>query len=173
MNFDIVEIKDYYDTEIIHYDFTNLKDLGISEENARFLIDIGVPEQYDDFFFYTSEAFQLKAIEGEEYIQIGHFASYGMRDSYGLYLKQGSDMFFTTSSLDKSNVYMLNKNLGTFFLFHLIRSELANKMRLEGTYTSDEYARALRGYFEKIDPIAMKNVENYWSHLLEDYETRL
>ncbi|KLU57917.1 hypothetical protein EL84_05470 [Paenibacillus sp. VT-400] len=173
MDFDIVEIKDYYDTEIIHYDFTNLKDLGISEENAHFLIDIGVPEQYDDFSFYESEAFQVKVIEGEEYIQIGHFVSYGMRDSYGLYLKQGSDMFFTTSSLDKSNVYMLNKNLGTFFLFHLIRSELATKMRMEGTYTSDEYARALRGYFEKIDPIAMKNVEGYWSHMLEDYETGL
>ncbi|WP_340015068.1 SUKH-4 family immunity protein [Paenibacillus sp. FSL K6-1318] len=173
MNFDIVEIKDYYDTEIIHYDFTNLKDRGISEENAHFLIDIGVPEQYDDFFFYTSEAFQLKFIEEEEYIQIGQFASYGMRDSYGLYLKQGSDMFFTTSSLDKSNVYILNKNLGTFFLFHLIRNELATKMRLEGTYTSDEYARALRGYFEKIDPIAMNNVEAYWSHMLEDYETGL
>lgn len=117
MNFDIVEIKDYYDTEIINYDFTNLKDWGISEENALFLIDIGVPEQYDDFSFYESEAFQVKVIEGEEYIQIGHFASYGMRDSYGLYLKQGSDMFFATSSLDKSNVYMLNKNLGTFFCF--------------------------------------------------------
>ncbi|PWW37931.1 MULTISPECIES: SUKH-4 family immunity protein [Paenibacillus] len=173
MDFDIVEIKDYYDTEIINYDFTNLKDWGISEENAHFLIDIGVPEQYDDFSFYESGAFQVKVIEGEEYIQIGQFASYGMRDSYGLYLKQGSDMFFTTSSLDKSNVYMLNKNLGTFFLFHLIRSELATKMRLEGTYTPDEYARALRVYFEKIDPIAMKNDEGYWSHMLEDYETGL
>lgn len=49
MYFDIVEIKDYYDTEIINYDFTILKDLGISEENAHFLVDIGVPEQYDDF----------------------------------------------------------------------------------------------------------------------------
>ncbi|WP_336763238.1 hypothetical protein [Paenibacillus sp. USHLN196] len=58
-------------------------------------------------------------------------------------------------------------------MFHLIRSELATKMRLEGTYTSDEYARALRGYFEKIDPIAMKNVEGYWSHLLEDDDTGL
>ncbi|MEK4075991.1 SUKH-4 family immunity protein [Paenibacillus sp. FSL M7-0656] len=173
MDFDIVEIKDYYDTEIINYDYTKLKAWGVTEENAHFLIDIGVPEQYDDFSFYESEAFQVKVVEGEEYIQIGHFASYGMRDSYGLYLKQGSDMFFATSSLDKSNVYMLNKNLGTFFLFHLIRSELATKMRLESTYTADEYARALRGYLEKIDPIAMKNVEGYWSHLLEDYETGL
>ncbi|WP_336763240.1 hypothetical protein [Paenibacillus sp. USHLN196] len=78
MDFDIVEIKDYYESEIINYDYTILKDWGISEENAHFLIDIGVPEQYDDFSFYESEAFQVKVIEGEEYIQIGHFASYGI-----------------------------------------------------------------------------------------------
>ncbi|MDQ0723542.1 hypothetical protein QF049_004803 [Paenibacillus sp. W4I10] len=44
MDLDNVEIKDYYDTEIINYDFTNLINSGISEENAHFLIDIGVPE---------------------------------------------------------------------------------------------------------------------------------
>ncbi|MGG4127153.1 hypothetical protein ABEW19_02680 [Paenibacillus illinoisensis] len=72
---------------------------------------------------------------------------------YGLFLKQGSDTLFTTSPLDKSEVYILNKNLKTFFLFHLIRNELAAKMRLEGVYTSDKYASKLRDYFENVDPI--------------------
>ena len=82
MDFDIGEIKDYYESEIINHDYTKLKAWGVTEENAHFLIDIGVPEQYDDFSFYESEAFQVKVIEGEEYVQIGHFAIYGMRDSY-------------------------------------------------------------------------------------------
>lgn len=173
MDFNILEIRDYYDSEIINYDYDKLTKRGVSEENARFLIDVGVPAEYYDFVFYEVEAFHVKGIEDEEYIQIGHFASYGMRDSYGLYLKQGSDTLFTTSPLDKSEVYILNKNLRTFFLFRLIRNELAAKMRLEGVYTSDKYASKLRDYFENVDPISMKNVEGYWSHFLEDYETGL
>lgn len=173
MNFDILEIKDYYDSEIIDYDQVKLINWGISEENTNFFMKIGVPEQYDDFVFYKVESFRLKVFADEEYIQIGHFASYGMREPYGLYLKRDSDMLFITSTLDNSKLYILNKNLETFFLFHLIRSEIATALRIEGAYTSDRYASELRGYFEQIDPIAMKNVEGYWSHLLEDYETGL
>ncbi|MNW05201.1 hypothetical protein D3C71_2014120 [compost metagenome] len=96
-----------------------------------------------------------------------------MRDAYGLYFKPESDILYMNSSLAKSAVYALNKNIETFFLFHFIRSELSTKMRSEGTYTKAHYASELRRYFEQIDPVAMQNVEGYWSHLLEDYETGL
>lgn len=95
--------------------------------------------------------------------------SYG----YGLYLKEGSDELFTSSSFHQPLIYMLNKNLKTFFLFHLIRHEVSGRMRKEGVYTSYMYANELRKLYEQIDPIAMKDVEGYWSHLIEDYETGL
>ncbi|WP_145335145.1 SUKH-4 family immunity protein [Paenibacillus xylanexedens] len=173
MNIDILKIKEYYDTDVLEYDYAELILRGISEENAQFLTQIGVPEQYDDFFFYRLDQFHDKDVTGEQYIQIGHFASYGMRDACGLYLKPESDILYMNSSLAKSAVYALNKNIETFFLFHLIRSELSTKMRSEGTYTQAHYASELRRYFEQIDPVAMQNVEGYWSHLLEDYETGL
>ena len=72
MNFNILEIKEYYDTDVLKYDYAELILRGISEENAHFLIQIGVPEQYDDFFFYKLDQFHDKDVAGEQYIQIGH-----------------------------------------------------------------------------------------------------
>lgn len=47
------------------------------------------------------------------------------------------------------------------------------KMIQNGEYTSYNYAIKLRKVYEQIDPVAMKDVEGYWSHLIEDYETGL
>lgn len=47
------------------------------------------------------------------------------------------------------------------------------KIKKEGVYTSCNYAIELRKVYEQIDFIAMKEVEGYWSHLIEDYETGL
>lgn len=47
------------------------------------------------------------------------------------------------------------------------------KMKQEGEYSSQKYARELRNLYEQLDPVAMKDVEGYWSHLIEDYETGL
>ncbi|UHA74771.1 hypothetical protein [Paenibacillus sp. 481] len=173
MEFDIHEILGYYDTKLRDYNYFELIELGISHENADFMVSIGVPEKYDNFVFYDENAFQKTFIEGERFIIIGHYADYGGRKSKDLYLKEGSDGFFTTSSLHAPQIYMFNKNLRTFFLFDLIKNEVATKMRKEGEFNSYKYAIELRGLFEQIDPEAMKDVEGYWSHLIEDYETGL
>jgi len=55
----------------------------------------------------------------------------------------------------------------------LIKNELAMEMKLEGGYTTQKYAQELHRLFEQLDPLAMKDVEGYWSHLIEDYETGL
>ncbi|MGK5509293.1 hypothetical protein [Brevibacillus formosus] len=169
MDFDIREIRDYYDSELQDYDYNDLVSFGISLENADFMIGIGVPEEFDDFVFYRLNDFQKLLIDDVQFIKIGHYTSYG----YGLYLKEGSDELFTSSSFHQPLIYMLNKNLKTFFLFHLIRHEVSVRMRKEGVYTSYMYAIELRKLYEQIDPIAMKDVEGYWSHLIEDYETGL
>ncbi|HOJ79193.1 MAG TPA: SUKH-4 family immunity protein [Bacillota bacterium] len=80
---------------------------------------------------------------------------------------------FTELSIHKPQLYLLNKDLKTFFWFYLISQELSMRMKQQGEYASDKYARELRKWFEDIDPEAMKDVEGYWSHLLEDYETGL
>ncbi|WP_429845155.1 hypothetical protein [Brevibacillus sp. FIR094] len=181
MDFDIREFRDYYDPELqaydyhelvtlgISYDYHELVTLGISYDNAEFMVSIGVPEEFDVFVFYKIDQFQKLLMEDVSYIQIGHFSFC----KYGLYVKEGSDEFFTTSSLHEPHLYMLNKNLRTFFLFHLIKNEVAMKMRQQGEYTSYKYACELRRLFEQIDPVPMKDVESYWSHLIEDYETGL
>lgn len=173
MDFDIHDIRDYYDSALRDYDYDELVGLGISQENADFMVSIGVPEEYDDFIFYGTDTIQKSVIDGTKFIKIGHYACYGILSSKGLYLIEGSDELFTTSSLHVPSIYMLNKNLRTFFLFHLIRNELAMKMRQDGEYTTQKYARELRKLYDQIDPIAMKDVEGYWSHLIEDYETGL
>ena len=173
MDFDIRDIRDYYDSEVQDYDYKELISLGISHDNADFMVSIGVPKEYNDFVFYGTDTLQKTIMEGVQCITIGHYASFGMRNSYGLYLKEGSDGLFTTSSLHEPQLYMLNKNLRTFFMFHFIKNEVAMKMRQQGEYTSNKYACELRRLFEQIDPLPMKDVESFWSHLVEDYETGL
>lgn len=169
MDFDIEEIRDYYDAELQAYDYIEIVSLGISHNNADFMISIGVPAELDDFVFYKADHFQKLLIDGVRYIQIGHFSF----SKNGLYVKEGSDEFFSTSSIHEPGIYMLNKSLETFFLFHLIKNEVATKMRQQGEYTSYKYACELRRLFEQIDPAPMKDAESYWSHLVEDYETGL
>ncbi|MFJ8460802.1 SUKH-4 family immunity protein [Lysinibacillus xylanilyticus] len=173
MDIDIREIRDYYDSEIRDYDYNELVRLGVSHDNAEFMVSIGVPEEYNDFMFYGSDTFQKTLIEGVQYIKIGHFTSFGMRNSYGLYFKESSSEFFTTSSLHEPHLYMINKDLGTFFLFHLIKNELVMKMKQENEYSTQKYAHELQKMFDQIDPVAMKDVEGFWSHFIEDYETDL
>ncbi|MBW5470855.1 hypothetical protein GPJ61_23860 [Brevibacillus formosus] len=173
MDFDIREIRDYYDSELRDYDYDELVRIGISHDNADFMVSIGVPEEYDDFVFYGKDTIQKTLIEGIKFIKIGHYACHGILNPNGLYLKEGSDGLFTTSSLHDPPIYLLNKNLRTFFLFHLIKNELAMKMRQEDEYSTQKYARELRRLYDQIDPIPMKDVEGYWSHLIEDYETGL
>lgn len=169
MDFDIREIREYYDSEMLDFNFTELVNFGISIENADFMIDIGVPEELGDFEFYEFNDFQKIVIGEIRFIKIGQNASSG----YGLFLKEGSDELFTSSSFHHPLIYMLNQNLRTFFLFYLIRQELSVKMKKEGVYSSYNYASELRKVYEQIDPVAMKEVEGYWSHLIEDYETGL
>lgn len=169
MDFDIREIREYYDSEPLEYDFNELVNFGVSNENADFMINIGVPKEFSDFEFYEFAEFQKIVIDEMQFIKVGHYASY----EYGLYLKEGSDELFTSSSLHYPQIYTLNQNLRTFFLFHLIRQEISMEMRKEGIYTSYNYAIELRNVYEQIDPIAMREVEGYWSHLIEDYETGL
>lgn len=169
MNFDIREIREYYDSETRNYDFNGLVNLGISIENADFMIDIGVPEELGDFEFYDYNGFQKVVIEEGQFIKIGQNIS----NEYGLYLKEGSDELFTSSSFHHPSIYMLNQNLRTFFLFHLIRQEISAKMKKEGIYTSYNYSIELRKVYDQIDPLAMNEGEGYWAHLIEDYETGL
>lgn len=169
MDFDIREIREYYDSELREYDFNELVSLGISHDNADFMVGIGVPEEFDVFVFYGTDNFQKLSIEGVQFIKIGHYTSYG----YGLYVKEGSDELFTSSFFHEPQIYMLNQNLKTFFLFHLIRQEVLTRMKQQGEYTSYKYASELCKVYGKIDPVAMKDAEGYWSHLVEDYETGL
>lgn len=173
LDFDIYEIREYYDSELRDYDYFELVRLGISHDDADFMVSIGVPEDYDDFVFYGMDTFKKTSIEGVEFINIGHYSCYGILDLNALYLKEGSEGLFINSSHHKPPIYMLNKNLRTFFLFELIRNELAMKMKQEGEYDGQEYARELRKLYERIDPVAMRDLDGYWSHLVEDYETGL
>lgn len=113
--------------------------------------------------------FQKCTLGGESFIQIGHYSF----SQYGLYLKEGSSALYASSSFHEPHVYKLNQDMKSFFLFHLVRNEVAMQMRQEGKYTTYIYADELRKIYEELDPIAMNNVEGYWSHLIEDYETGL
>lgn len=169
MHLDIRDIRGYYDIENSRdYDYDDLVHLGISPDNADVMTRISVPGQLGDFIFYEKDRFQKTPIEGVVYIQIGHYG-YG---EYGLYVKESGDEVCAGSVFHQPSIYTLNKNLRTFFLFHLIRNELLMTKR-QGQYTSYKYAGELRKMYEQIDPVAMRDVEGYWSHLVEDYETGL
>lgn len=169
MDLDIRKIREFYDSDVRDYNLTDLLNIGISHDNADFMIGIGVPEEYNDFVFYESNGFQKLLVGDEQIIKIGHYSFL----QYGLYVKEGRDELFTSSSYHKPQIYILNKNLRTFFLFHLIKNEVAKKMIQEGEYSSYNFAIKLSKLYEQIDPVAMKDVEGYWSHLIEDYETGL
>ncbi|MBG9694380.1 hypothetical protein ACNA06_05080 [Lysinibacillus sp. RSDA_15] len=169
MDYDIREIQEYYDCETRNYDLNELIDIGVSTENADFMIEIGIPKRLGEFEFYGFNNFKKMVINEVRFIKVGHW----MSNEYGLYFKEGSDELFTSSSLHYPQIYTLNMNLKTFFLFHLIKQEITMEMKKEGVYTSYNYAIWLRKVYEQIDPIAMREVEGYWSHLIEDYETGL
>ncbi|WP_227871770.1 hypothetical protein [Paenibacillus bovis] len=46
-------------------------------------------------------------------------------------------------------------------------------MKKAEIYTSQNYAHELRKLYMQYDADTMENVEGYWSHLIEDYETGL
>lgn len=173
MEFDIYEIRAYYDSELRAYDYNELVKLGISADDADFMTSIGVPEKYDDFVFYGMERFEKIVIEGVPYIKIGHYSCYGMLDPDAFYLQEGSEGLFIHSSHHNPPIYKLNKQLRTFFWFELIKNELAIKMKQAGDYNDQKYARELRKSFQQMDPETMKDLEGYWSHFIEDYETGL
>lgn len=167
MDYEIREIREYYDSEIRDYDFNELVRIGVSRENADFMTDIGVPEEIDGFVFFEFSDFEKLSIDEVQFIKIGYHSS------YGIFLKEGSDELFTSSSIHRPYMYVLNRNIRTFLLFQLIRHEISARMRSEGVYTPNKYAIELRKVFEQFDAVSMRDTEGYWSHLLEDYETGL
>ncbi|CAH1226416.1 hypothetical protein PAECIP111890_05924 [Paenibacillus sp. JJ-223] len=46
-------------------------------------------------------------------------------------------------------------------------------MKREGGYTTQKYVKELHRLYKQLDPLAMKDAEGYWSHLIEDYATGL
>lgn len=169
MIFNINEIIKYYGEDIWQYKRIELLDLGISRENANFISINGLPKVFSDFNFFELEKFQKTPFENTNIIKIGQL-SFGV---YGLFLKENEDELFTSSYYHESNIYILNKNVETFFLFHLIKNKIAKNRIERNEFNSSEYALELKRVFNENDCVAMEDQEGYWSHLVEDYETEL
>lgn len=74
-----------------------------------------------------------------------------MRNSCGLYFKESSSELFTTSPLHEPHLYMINKDLKTFFCSILIKNELAMKMKQQNEYSTQKYTHELQKMFDQID----------------------
>jgi len=173
MKFDLEEIAAYYDSAPSKYDYYELLEFGISLRNADFIVSIGLPQSLDDFVFYELENMQKEIIKGVKLIRIGHHATYGFLNQQPLYLLEGEDEMFFASCNHPLSIYQLNKDLKTFFLFHLMRYELYSAMKKAEKYNTHTYAYELRQLFIQYDANTMEDTEGYWSHLIEDYETGL
>ncbi|ANF97576.1 hypothetical protein [Paenibacillus bovis] len=169
MNFDIKEISNYYGEDKWQYKLNDLLNIGISNENANFISEKGLPKVFSDFTFYKFDNFEKISLKDAHIIKIGEFSF----SKSGLFLKQDEDELFSTSSYHGSNIYILNKNLETFFLFHLIKDKIAQNMIKKNKFDSYKYAIELKNKYNENDYMAMEDQEGYWSHLVEDYETGL
>lgn len=54
MNYQIEDIRKYYDAKLREYDIDELLSLGISQCNADSMVKVGVPEELDDFIFKSA-----------------------------------------------------------------------------------------------------------------------
>ncbi|MCA1294985.1 hypothetical protein LBW89_18390 [Paenibacillus sp. alder61] len=169
MDFDIKEIIKYYGEDVWQYKLNDLLNVGISRENANFISSSGLPKVFSDFIFFEFEKFEKITFKNTNIIKIGQF-SFG---EHGLFLKENEDELFASSSYHEPEIYIMNKNIETFFLFHLIKNKIAINMIERNKFNSFDYALELKKVYNENDYVAMEDQEGYWSHLVEDYETGL
>lgn len=165
MEYNVENIKKYYNDSRI-YDYDDLIKRGFLESDALFLNEIGVPYNFLGFTFFDLEEFKTFVFSDEKYIQVGIFRPNDYT-SNGVYVHLGSGKVVKESEND---IVFLNRDLKTFFLFHLIFFQEAKKYNLKELVECNTYGAEVRIKFEKIDPEAMENSDGYWSTRVEEYE---
>jgi len=165
MEYNIENVKKYYD-DFRLYNYDNLIKQGFIESDALFMSQIGVPYNFLGFTFFELEEFKTCIFSDEKYIQVGIFRPHDYT-SDRIYVHLGSGKVVKESEND---IVLLNRDLKTFFLFHLIFFQEAKKYNLKEVEECNTYGEEVRNKFEKIDPEAMENSEGYWSTKVEEYE---
>ncbi|URJ44311.1 SUKH-4 family immunity protein [Paenibacillus polymyxa] len=165
MEYNVENIKKYYNDFRI-YDYDGLIKRGIIKSDALFMSEIGVPYNFLGFTFFDLEEFKTYVFSDETYIQVGIFRPHDYTNN-GIYVHLGSGKVVKES---ENGIVLLNRDLKTFFLFHLIFFQEAKKYNLKVVEECNTYGSAVRNKFEKIDPEAMENNEGYWSVKVEEYE---
>ncbi|AWB43155.1 hypothetical protein DCC85_02180 [Paenibacillus sp. CAA11] len=165
MEYNIEGIRKYYDDFRI-YPYDKLIEQGFVESDALFMSEIGIPHNFLGFTFFALEEFKSCIFSDEKYIQIGIFRPHDYTDNK-IYVRFGSGKVVKES---ENGIALLNRDLKTFFLFHLIFFQEAKKYNLKNVEDCNTYGTEVRKKFEKIDPEAMENSEGYWSTKVEEYE---
>lgn len=165
MEFKVENIKKYYDDFWV-YNYDDLIKQGFTESDALFMSEMGVPHIFQGFIFYDISKFKTCVLFNEKYIQVGIFMPHDYT-SNSIYVHLGNGKVIKEA---ESDIILLNRDLKTFFLFHLIFFQLAKKYNLKNIEECNTYGEELRAIFEEIDPEAMKNSEGYWSTKVEEYE---
>lgn len=165
MEYRMEDIRKYYN-EFRVYNYDDLIRQGFTESNARFMSEIGVPYNFLGFIFFDTEGFNTHVISDEKYIQIGVFKPHEYTIN-GIYVHLASGKVLKES---EDGIVLLNRDLKTFFLFHLIFYQEAKKYNLKQIEECNTYGAEVRSKFEKIDSEAMENSEGYWSTKVEEYE---
>jgi len=111
MSFDDEVIISYHGEEVWKYKLNDLYNIGISLENANFISTNGLPKYFSDFTFFNFENFEKILYKSSYIIKIGEFSF----SKNGLFLKEDEDEIFATSAYHGTNIYILNKNVETFF----------------------------------------------------------
>lgn len=165
MEYKVENIRKYYDDFRI-YPYDDLIKQGFTERDALFMSEIGVPFKFLGFAFFGLEEFKICLFSGEEYIQVGIFRPHSYTNN-GIYVHLGSGKVVKES---EHGIVLLNRDLKTFFLFHLIFFQDAKKYNLKNIEECNTYGAEVRKKFENMDPEAMENHEGYWSTKVEEYE---
>lgn len=165
MGYNLENIRKYYDDFLI-YHYENLIKQGFTESGAIFMSEIGVPYNFLGFTFFDLGEFKTCVFSDEKYIQVGVFRPHDYTNN-GVYVHLGSGKVVKES---EHGISLLNRDLKTFFLFHLIFFQEARKYNLKEVEQCNTYGAEVRKKFEKIDPESMENSEGYWSTKVEEYE---
>ncbi|MGO4527476.1 SUKH-4 family immunity protein [Paenibacillus sp. 2TAF8] len=165
MEYNIEKIKKYYD-DFRLYNYDILIKQGFKDSDAIFMSQIGVPNRFLCFTFFELEEFKTCIISNEIYIQVGIFEPHDYTCD-GIYVHLHSGKVVKESDKD---IVLLNRDLKTFFLFHLILFQEAKNYNLKEVEECNKYGEEVRKKLEKIDPEAMQNSEGYWFTKVEEYE---
>lgn len=163
-------VMEFWNDTLIQFNMKQLSNNSLSKKTEDFLNLVGLPVKCDflnDLSLNFYDGFERITINDSDYIVIG--------DDYGtkLCIEGESDKIVSVNIEENMNIRFINSNLEFFLEF--LQIFFTKKPELIGVddLKAVEIVNSIKDSFNKIDPVALNNEDNWWTLILEQIEQGL